>query len=82
MQLPAPLQRYVQPDRREFYDVKMTQDKVVFDDGYESISLYVYLVPTKEEPRRRMSEESKAKARETRTRKKKQRLNGGEATNS
>lgn len=76
----APLERYVQPGRREFYDVNITPAKVAFDDGFESISLYVYLKPTKEEPRRSMSEESKAKRRATLARKKQQRLNGDAST--
>lgn len=70
----APLQRYVAPGRRELYEVGITDGKVLFDDGFEAISLYVYLVPVKEEPRRTMSEESKAKLRATLARKKQQAL--------
>lgn len=73
----APLSRYVQPGRREYYDLGITPAKVRFDDGFESVSLYVYLSPTKTEPVRTMSEEAKAKAKATRARKKQQ---GGQAT--
>lgn len=71
----APLARFVQPDRREYYDVGISPGKVKFDDGFESVSLYVYLVPTKDEPRRTMSEEAKAKLRATLARKKAEKKN-------
>lgn len=57
--------RSVPPGRREVYDVGITPDKVKFEDGFESISLYIFLTPTKTEPTRTMSEESKAKLRAT-----------------
>lgn len=66
----APLSRYVQPGRREYYRVGITPEPVQFDDGFKSLSLYVYLKPFKTEPRRTMSEESKAKLRATLAKKK------------
>lgn len=75
----VPLNRYVEAGRREYYHIGITPDKVRFDDGFESASLYVYLTPFKTEPRRSMSEETKAKLRATRL-KKKQASQGGPET--
>jgi hypothetical protein len=66
----GPLSRYVQAGYREHYDVAVTPGKVQFDDGFEAVALYAYLVPTKTEPRRHMSEEAKAKRQATIARKK------------
>lgn len=66
----GPSDRYVEPNRREIYSLEISRGKVVFDDGYESVCLYAYLVPEKEEPVGKMSEESKAKLRATLARKK------------
>jgi len=66
----VPADRYVTPGRLEYYNVNITPGKVLFDDGFESVALYAYLVAVKEEPRRSMSDEAKAKLRATLARKK------------
>lgn len=66
----GPISKYVQPGYREHYDVGVTPGRVTFDDGFTSVCLYAYLVPTKKVLRRRMSEEAKAKRRQTIARKK------------